>query len=543
MGKQMEFCLGRPIQGGVAIGRIRVFQRREDQIRRRDIQDTQAEIARVEMAREEASRQLDALYRETCESAGRAQASIFLAHKMLLEDEAYLESIYGMIRKERVNAEYAVTVSGILFSDTFAAMEDARMRARSADVRDVSGRLVRLMEGAKEEPLKAGPPAILLAEDLSPSETVRLKTEGLLALVLQKGAAGSHTAILARALDIPALVQTEIKPPLARYDGMLAVVDAQSGRLILEPDKELLSQMEEKKRRLEREREDLRFWIGKENVSAGGRRMEILANIGSLEELGQAVENDAGGIGLMRTEFLFLGRDTYPAEEEQVAAYREAIGSMPGKPVIIRTLDLGADKQESYLGLPREENPALGCRAIRLCFQRQEMFRTQLRAICRAAAQGSCSILLPLIVSVEEIRLVRQLLAEVGAELQKRAIPYAIPSVGAMIETPAAALISAELAREVDFFSIGTNDLAQYTLAADRQNPGLEGMYSRSHPAVWRLIQMTVENGHKAGIPVSICGELASDPGLVRTFLDLGVDALSVVPASVLPLRRALWSA
>ena len=538
----MKICPGKSILSGIAIGKIFLYQKKEFQVSRRRIGEVKEELSRFEAQRKRAMEQIEQLYRETCKRSGKAQASIFQAHKLLLEDTTYLESIRNMIRSEQVNAEYAVAVTGLLCSNTFAAMEDSVMRARSADVRDVSGRLVRLLSGIEETRIRLPDSSILLADDLSPSETVRIETEGLLALVLKNGAANSHAAILARSMGIPTLVRTDVTL-LPSYDGMTAIADAVEGRLILDPDEETLCAMREKMRLFLQEQEGLRSWIGKENISPGGRRIDLYANIGSLKELDQALYNDAGGIGLFRSEFLYLGRDTYPTEEEQFLVYREALSRMEGKPVTIRTLDIGADKREPYLDLPEEENPALGCRAIRLCLKRREVFATQLRAILRAGAYGNCSVLLPMIVSAREVREVRSLMDEIMQDLNARRISFGHPRLGIMIETPAAALISETLAKEADFFSIGTNDLTQYTLAMDRQNPELEQSFDVSHPAVLKLIQITVENGHKAGIPVGICGELASDLSLTGRFLAMGVDMLSVIPSRVLSVRRAILTA
>ena len=538
----MEIYQGKSISGGIAIGRICVYRGRDPGVERCEIKDVPGELLRLERAREAAADQLEGLYAKACAKTGKARASIFRAHKVMLEDEAYLGGIRSMIQKERVNAAYAVFVTGILFADTFAAMEDAGMRARSADVRDVSGRLIRLLEGVEENRIRLEHPAILLAEDLSPSETMRLETEGLLALVLKKGAVNSHTAILARSLDIPALVQTGIGP-LAECDGMLAIADGSEGKLILDPDPGTLEKMQERKRRYEKEQETLRSLVGQNAVSKDGRSLAVYANVGSLKEVEQAIYNDAGGIGLFRSEFLFLGKNGWPSEEEQFIVYRDALQRMGGRTVAIRTLDIGADKSEPYMGLPEEENPALGCRAIRFCLKHEEVFRVQLRAICRAAAYGNCGVLLPMIVSPEEVRQVRGILKEIRDGLAEKGIPFGPLALGVMIETPAAALMSRELAKEADFFSIGTNDLTQYALAMDRQNPELERYFDAKHPAVLRLIEMTVDSGHQAGIQVGICGELAADPEMTGRFLEMGVDILSVLPSKILPVRKAVLSA
>ena len=533
----MERYNGKSVLKGIAIGALYVIEKKESSWTKQSITDADAEMARFEAARVRAQEQLDVLYQEALEQVGEENAMIFDVHKIMLDDLDYLEAIENRIRTELVNAEYAVTVTGEEFSAVFASMDDEYMNARAADVIDISGRVVRILEGREEAGLHTKEPVIVIADDLSPSETIQMDKSKILAFVTKHGSANSHTAILARSLNIPSLVNTNVEITTA-YHGKTAVVDGVEGMLVIEPDEEILAQKTAEQAKLREAEEKLKQLIGKENITKDGRSIKLYANMGNVEDVEKVLENDAGGIGLFRSEFLYLGRDTFPTEEEQFAAYKEVVSRMEGKKVIIRTLDIGADKTVDYFELDAEENPALGYRAIRICLMQPQVFKTQLRAIYRAAAFGTVSIMFPMIISVEEIRKIKGIVEEVKAELSSEGIAYGNAELGIMIETPAAAVISGELAKEVDFFSIGTNDLTQYTLAIDRQNQKLEPFYDAHHPAVLKLIEMTIENGHKAGIWVGICGELASDLTLTETFMDMGIDELSVSPTYILPLRK-----
>lgn len=535
----MRAYSGKGVMQGIAIGSLYVIEKKESSWKKTTITDADAEMARFAAAREKAVGQLDGLYQEALKRVGEENAMIFDVHKLMLDDLDYLEAIENRIRTEMVNAEYAVTVTGEEFSALFASMDDEYMKARAADVIDISGRVVRILEGREEAGLHSDEPVIVLADDLTPSETIQMDQSKILAFVTRYGSANSHTAILARSLNIPSLVNTDILVD-ASYHGKLAVVDGSSGTLLIEPDEKTLSEKKKEQEQLKEEDDRLKLLIGKENVTRDGRRIELYANIGNVEDAKRALTNDAGGIGLFRSEFLYLGRDRFPTEEEQFSAYQEVLSQMAGKKVIIRTLDIGADKTVDYFQLDQEENPAMGYRAIRICLTQPEIFKTQLRAIYRAAVFGNAAVMFPMITSVEEIRRIKEIVKEVRGELEKENIPYGEAEFGIMIETPAAALVSGELAKEVDFFSIGTNDLTQYTLAIDRQNQRLEPFYDAHHPAVLQLIRMTVENGHKAGIWVGICGELAADTGLTEAFLDMGLDELSVSPAYILKLREKI---
>lgn len=535
----MRAYSGKGVMQGIAIGSLYVIEKKESSWKKTTITDADAEMARFASAREKAVGQLDVLYQEALKRVGEENAMIFDVHKLMLDDLDYLEAIENRIRTEMVNAEYAVTVTGEEFSALFASMDDEYMKARAADVIDISGRVVRILEGREEAGLHSDEPVIVLADDLTPSETIQMDQSKILAFVTRYGSANSHTAILARSLNIPSLVNTDILVDVS-YHGKLAVVDGGSGTLLIEPDEKTLSEKKKEQEQLKEEDDRLKLLIGKENVTRDGRKIELYANIGNVEDAKRALTNDAGGIGLFRSEFLYLGRDSFPTEEEQFSAYQEVLSQMAGKKVIIRTLDIGADKTVDYFQLDQEENPAMGYRAIRICLTQPEIFKTQLRAIYRAAAFGNAAIMFPMITSVEEIRRIKEIVKAVRGELEKENIPYGEAEFGIMIETPAAALVSGELAKEVDFFSIGTNDLTQYTLAIDRQNQRLEPFYDAHHPAVLQLIRMTVENGHKAGIWVGICGELAADTGLTEAFLDMGLDELSVSPAYILKLREKI---
>ena len=532
-------CSGKSVLKGIAIGRIYLYKKQEYVLKQETVENPEAEVERLEKAKEAAGSQLEELYQKALVEAGEEQAMIFDVHKMMLEDEDYLDSIRGMIRDEKMNAEYAVSLTGDNFAGVFASMDDEYMKARSADVLDISKRLIRILAGVGEEGIVSEEPVILLADDLSPSETVQMDKSKILAIVTKHGSTNSHTAILARSMNIPALVQTDVAL-LEEYSGAKAVVDGFSGTFIINPEDSVLDTMVQKKMEYEKERTALQELKGKDNITYDGRRINLYANIGNVSDVDKVLESDAGGIGLFRSEFIYLGREDYPSEEEQFHIYKEVLSKMEGKKVIIRTLDIGADKQVDYFKLPKEENPAMGFRAIRICLERPEVFKTQLRAIYRASAFGTAAIMFPMIISVGEIRKIKKIVEEVKEELTKEGISFNRVELGIMIETPAAAVISDELAKEVEFFSIGTNDLTQYTLAIDRQNQNLDDFYDSHHEAVLRLIRMTVENGHKAGIWVGICGELGGDTTLTKTFVDMGVDELSVSPTYVLSVRKAV---
>ena len=532
-------CSGKSVLKGIAIGRIYLYKKQEYVLKQETVENPEAEVERLEKAKEAAGSQLEELYQKALVEAGEEQAMIFDVHKMMLEDEDYLDSIRGMIRDEKMNAEYAVSLTGDNFAGVFASMDDEYMKARSADVLDISKRLIRILAGVGEEGIVSEEPVILLADDLSPSETVQMDKSKILAIVTKHGSTNSHTAILARSMNIPALVQTDVAL-LEEYSGAKAVVDGFSGTFIINPEDSVLDTMVQKKMEYEKERTALQELKGKDNITSDGRRINLYANIGNVSDVDKVLESDAGGIGLFRSEFIYLGREDYPSEEEQFHIYKEVLSKMEGKKVIIRTLDIGADKHVDYFKLPKEENPAMGFRAIRICLERPEVFKTQLRAIYRASAFGTAAIMFPMIISVGEIRKIKKIVEEVKEELTKEGISFNRVELGIMIETPAAAVISDELAKEVEFFSIGTNDLTQYTLAIDRQNQNLDDFYDSHHEAVLRLIRMTVENGHKAGIWVGICGELGGDTTLTKTFVDMGVDELSVSPTYVLSVRKAV---
>ena len=535
----MIICSGKSVLKGVAIGKIYLYKKQEYVLEKKQVEDTEAEIARFELAKETATQQLDSLYHKALEEAGEEQAMIFDVHKMMLDDGDYLDSIRSMIRDEKVNAEYAVSITGDNFSAVFASMDDEYMKARSIDVLDISKRVVNVLAGIVEGGIASESPVILLADDLSPSETVQLDKSKILAFVTKNGSANSHTAILARSMNIPALVKTDVAL-LEEYNGVQAVVDGIDGTFIINPDEGMAQKMIRKKMDYEKERTELQKLIGKDNVTTDGRRINVYANIGNTQDVDKVLANDAGGIGLFRSEFIYLGRDDYPTEEEQFEIYKEVLSRMGGKKVIIRTLDIGADKQVDYFELPKEENPAMGYRAIRICLDRVNIFKTQLRAIYRASAFGTAAIMFPMIISVSEIQRIKEIVEEVKTELTHEGISFNRVELGIMVETPAAVMVSEELAKEVEFFSIGTNDLTQYTLAIDRQNQSLDNIYDSHHPAVLRMIQMTIENGHKGGAWVGICGELASDTTLTKTFIDMGIDELSVSPTYVLGLRKAI---
>ena len=535
----MVVCQGKSVLKGIAIGKIYLYEKQEYVLEQKQVADAEAEVARFEAAKETAIGQLDDLYEKALAEAGEEQAMIFDVHKMMLDDGDYLDAITGLIRSEKVNAEYAVHTTGEQFAAVFASMDDDYMKARSADVKDISGRVIRILAGIGDGSIASEEPVILLADDLTPSETVSLDKSKILAFVTRNGSANSHTAILARSMNIPALVQTDVEL-LKEYHGMDAVVDGLDGKLYLDPEEAVLAELVQKKEACGRERAELEKLIGLDNVTRNGRKINVYANIGSPEDVDKVLLNDAGGIGLFRSEFLYLGREDYPSEEEQFEIYKEVLSRMEGKKVIIRTLDIGADKQVDYFKLPKEENPAMGYRAIRICLDRIDVFKTQLRAIYRASVYGTAAIMFPMIISVKEILRIKEIVEEVKAELTAAGIEIAPVELGIMVETPAAVMISEELAKEVSFFSIGTNDLTQYTLAIDRQNQSLDTIYDSHHPAVLRMIRMTIENGHKGGAWVGICGELGADTTLTKTFVDMGIDELSVSPTYVLGLRKAI---
>ena len=535
----MVVCQGKSVLKGIAIGKIYLYEKQEYVLEQKQVADAEAEVARFEAAKETAIGQLDDLYEKALAEAGEEQAMIFDVHKMMLDDGDYLDAITGLIRSEKVNAEYAVHTTGEQFAAVFASMDDEYMKARSADVKDISGRVIRILAGIGDGSIASEEPVILLADDLTPSETVSLDKSKILAFVTRNGSANSHTAILARSMNIPALVQTDVEL-LKEYHGIDAVVDGLDGKLYLDPEETVLAELVQKKEACGRERAELEKLIGLDNVTRDGRKINVYANIGSPEDVDKVLLNDAGGIGLFRSEFLYLGREDYPSEEEQFEIYKEVLSRMEGKKVIIRTLDIGADKQVDYFKLPKEENPAMGYRAIRICLDRIDVFKTQLRAIYRASVYGTAAIMFPMIISVKEILRIKEIVEEVKAELTAAGIEIAPVELGIMVETPAAVMISEELAKEVSFFSIGTNDLTQYTLAIDRQNQSLDTIYDSHHPAVLRMIQMTIENGHKGGSWVGIFGELGADTTLTKTFVDMGIDELSVSPTYVLGLRKAI---
>ena len=535
----MKRYSGKTVYKGIQMGPVFVLKGKESQVKRVRIEDAQAEIERVEHAVRKAQEQLQRLYDKAVKEVGEASAAIFEVHQMMLEDEDYLEAIHNMIRTEMVNAEYAAAVTGDNFSEMFANMDDEYMKARAADIKDISTRLVNNLTGNEDTDFESKEPMIIVADDLTPSETVQMDKEKILAFVTVHGSANSHTAILARMMNIPALIGVPLDLD-AIHTGMYAVVDGFQGEVIFEPDEETRADAKE---RIEQEQEKLRLLEelkGKENVTLDGRKIQIYANIGSVSDVAYVLENDAGGIGLFRSEFLYLGRDQFPTEEEQFQAYKQVAQMMAEKKVIIRTLDIGADKQVDYFNLGREDNPAMGYRAIRICLTQQDIFRTQLRALFRAAFYGNLSVMYPMIISVEEVKAIAAIVEQVKAELEQDGLPYRIPEQGIMIETPAAVLISDELAKLVDFFSIGTNDLTQYTLAIDRQNEKLDAFYNPHHKAILRMIQMVVENAHKAGKWVGICGELGADRELTEWFVRIGVDELSVAPSMVLKVRKAV---
>lgn len=535
----MEVYQGKSVFGGIAIGRISVHKKDEQQVKRVRIEDPEQEILRYRQAKQTAMEQLQGLYQKALKEVGEANASIFEIHQMMLEDDDYNESVENIIRMQQVNAEYAVASTGDNFAQMFSAMDDDYMRARSADVKDISERVLSVLGGRATGIAASGEPVIIVADDLAPSETVQLNKDLVLSFVTVHGSVNSHTAILARTMSIPALIGTAI-PLTDDIDGKVGIVDGKNGCIYVDPDEDTLGRMQQLKLEEQEKKELLQTLKGRENITIDGKKIMLYANIGNSKDLAAVLQNDAGGIGLFRSEFIYLERDTFPTEEEQFQIYRTVAETMAGKPVIIRTLDIGADKKCDYFEMKPEENPAMGCRAIRICLTRPEIFKTQLRALFRASAFGNISIMYPMIISVDELRKIKTIVAEIRQELTEQGVTFGEPKQGIMIETPAAVMMSEELAKEVDFFSIGTNDLTQYTLAIDRQNPKLDAFYDPHHPAVLRMIQMVVENAHKAGIWAGICGELGADTTLTRRFLAMGVDELSMSPGSILPVRKII---
>ena len=535
----MQIYKGKSVFGGIAIGKISVYKKDEQLVKRVKIEDADAEMERYTAARHIAAAQLQKLYDKALKEVGEANAAIFEVHQMMLEDEDYNESVENIIHSQMVNAEYAVASTADNFAQMFEAMDDDYMRGRAADVRDISERVITVLAGGAGSGLDSDEPVIIAADDLAPSETVQLDKDKVLSFVTAHGSENSHTAILARTMGIPALIGTGIDLD-ETVDGKLGIVDGTNGVVYVDPDAELLEEMKKKQQEEQEKKRLLQTLKGKENITLDGQKVMLYANVGNIKDLGIALQNDAGGIGLFRSEFIYLGQDHYPTEEEQFQIYKTVAETMAGRRVIIRTLDIGADKQCDYFELDKEDNPAMGLRAIRICLTRPEIFKTQLRALFRASVYGNINIMYPMIISVDEVRQIKAIVEEVKAELAEQGIEYGNPAQGIMIETPASVMMSRELAEEVDFFSIGTNDLTQYTLAIDRQNSKLDKFFDSHHPAVLRMIQMTVENAHKAGIWCGICGELGADQALTKDFLAMGVDELSVSPGSILPLRKII---
>lgn len=533
----MEKYTGKSIFKGIAIGKILFYQKGEQPVKRMKIEDTAEQIKRYEDARAKAAEQLQGLYEKALKEVGEANAAVFEVHQMMLEDDDYIDSVVNIIETQQVNAEFAVATTGDNFAKMFAEMEDDYFKARAADVKDISERMVNILSGNESGGAIGDEPVIVVAEDLAPSETVQMDKEKLLAFVTRLGSANSHTAILARTMNIPALIEVDIKE---EWNGKMAVVDGYTGTFYIDPDEETLKKMQEKKEEDIKARELLQELKGKEDVTVDGKHIKLYANIGGVKDVASVLANDAAGIGLFRSEFLYLEADNYPDEEAQFQAYKTVAENMAGKKVIVRTLDIGADKQVDYFNLDHEENPAMGYRAIRICLDRRDIFRTQLRALLRASAYGNIGIMYPMIISVDEVKEIKKIVESIKAELTEKGIEYGEVEQGIMIETPAAVMISDLLAEEVDFFSIGTNDLTQYTLAIDRQNSKLDNIYDAHHPAVLRMIQQTIENGHKAGCWVGICGELGADMTLTETFLKMEIDELSVSPTFVLPIRKLI---
>lgn len=528
---------GKSVFGGVAMGRLSIYKKNDQVVKRTKISDVSEEIRRYEEATEKAKTQLEALYDKAMKEVGETSAAIFEVHQMMLDDLDYRESVINMIQTQGINAEYAVAVTGDNFSEMFAAMDDDYMKARAADVKDISNRLISALQGAGDAGIDSNEPVILVAEDLAPSETVQLDKSLLLSFVTRYGSTNSHTAILARTMNIPALIGVDYDEQI---DGHFGIVDGFEGALYVDPDEETIEKYRQKQADEEEKARLLQELKGMPNITKDGREIKLYANIGGVGDVPSVLKNDAAGIGLFRSEFLYLESETFPTEEDQFNAYRSVVQTMAGKKVIIRTLDIGADKQVDYFNLEHEDNPAMGYRAIRICLEQPDIFKTQLRALYRASYYGNISIMFPMIISVDEVRRIKEIVSEVKKELDEQGFEYGDVELGIMIETPAAVWMTEELGKEVDFFSIGTNDLTQYTLAIDRQNPRLDSFYDAHHPAVLRAIQMTIENGHKGGAWVGICGELGADTELTETFLRMGVDELSVSPSRILSVRAAI---
>ena len=531
---------GKSVFGGIAIGKISFYKRNEITIKRSHVEDTEAEIKRFEKAKEQASAELQQLHDKAMDDVGETNAMIFEIHQMMLEDLDYVESIVNIITTQEVNAEYAVGTTADNFAAMFAAMDDAYMQGRAADVKDVSERLIKVLSNSEHAAMEMEEPVISAADDLVPSETVQLDKDKVLAFVTMYGSSNSHTAILARTMNIPAVIGLG-EALKQEYDGKLAIVDGMDGVIYIDPDAKTMEAMQKKQKEDMEKKELLEQLKGKENATKSGQKVNVYANIGNLSDVGAVLQNDAGGIGLFRSEFLYLESETFPTEEQQFKVYKQVAENMAGKRVIIRTLDIGADKQADYFGLDKEENPALGYRAIRICLTRPEIFKTQLRALYRASAYGQIAIMFPMIISVDEVKKIKEMIQMVQEELTEEGVDFRRDvEIGVMIETPAAVMVSHELAKEVDFFSVGTNDLTQYTLAIDRQNQKLESFYDAHHPAVLSMIRMAAENAHREGKWIGICGELAADLTLTKTFLEMGIDELSVAPGMILPLRKTV---
>ncbi len=535
----MDVLEGKSVYGGIAIGKISIFAKGDRQVKRESVEDAEAELKRFTDAKEKAKEQLKGLYEKALQEVGEVNAMIFDVHQMMLDDLDYVEPITNIIETQKVNAEFAVATTGDNLSEVFASMDDAYMKERAADIKDISNRVIRILQGRETSGPANDEPVILVAEDLAPSETVQLDKSKVLSFVTRLGSTNSHTAILARTMNIPALIGVGYSEDM---DGKMAVVDGFAGKIFVDPDEDTLREYQSRKDEEDNKKKLLLELKGKDTVTLDGRKINLYANIGGVADVASVLENDAGGIGLFRSEFLYLESDTYPTEEEQFKAYRTVAETMAGKKVIIRTLDIGADKQVDYFDLGEEDNPAMGYRAIRICLDQTEIFKTQLRALYRASHYGTISIMFPMIISVSEVKKIKEITEEVKKELNEQEISYGEVELGIMIETPAAVMISDQLAKEVDFFSIGTNDLTQYTLAIDRQNPKLDPIYDSHHEAVLRMLQMVVDNGHKEGCWVGICGELGADTTLTETFLRMGFDELSVTPSMVLKVRDVVRS-
>lgn len=533
----MKRYAGKSILKGTAIGKVLFYSKEEQVVLRKSVEDVQAELERFEKAKNEAVIQLNALYEKALKEVGEVNAAIFEVHAMMVEDGDFNDSIKNMIESQAVNAEYAVAVTGDNFAKMFAEMDDDYFRARSADIKDIAERIVRILHGGHSSGDLGDEPVILAAKDLAPSETVQMDKSKLLGFVTELGSSNSHTAILARTMNIPALIGINVSEDM---NGKMAIIDGVSGELILDPDEDVLKQYQQRQEDEKRSRELLQQLKGKPAVTLDGKEIKLFANIGSVGDMAKVLANDAGGIGLFRSEFLYLEKDDYPTEEEQFQAYKTVAETMAGKKVVIRTLDIGADKQVDYFNMDKEDNPAMGYRAIRICLDRPEIFRTQLRAIIRASAYGNIAIMYPMIISVDEVLQIKKIVASIKADFDEKGIPYGDFEQGVMIETPAAVMISDLLAKEVDFFSLGTNDLTQYTLAIDRQNAKLDNIYDAHHPAILRMIQMVIDNGHKENCWVGICGELGADLTMTEKFLKMGIDELSVSPAAVLPVKKII---